>query len=43
LLNPYLKLPQEINRDGQDEQDENRTQKADLRFQIQNPKSKIQN
>jgi hypothetical protein len=33
------KPEEEINRDGQDEQDKSRTQKAELRFQISNLKS----
>jgi hypothetical protein len=32
-----------INRDGQDAQDKSKAEKADLRFSIQNLKSKIQN
>jgi hypothetical protein len=34
---------EEINRNGQDEQDESKAEKALLRFQISNPKSEISN
>jgi hypothetical protein len=36
-------MKKSINRDGQDEQDKSKAQKANLKFQIQNLKSKIQN